>query len=60
MTWEGQRRKRVKWEDGNFEHLRSGQRLCPVHQPAAVRDDDHAGRVGLRDVIDADQAGQLD
>jgi hypothetical protein len=60
MTWEGQRRKRMKWEDSNFEHLRAGQRPCPVNQPAAVRDDDHAGRVGFGDVVDADQTGQLD
>jgi hypothetical protein len=51
---------RLRWEDRNLEHLHARRRDGPVDEPAFVRDSHHARRVGLGDVIDADQPGELD
>jgi len=56
----GQRRKGVELEHADLEHLGPCRRTGAGAQPAAVGDADHARCVGLGDVIDADQTGQLD
>jgi hypothetical protein len=60
MARECQRRQRVGWEDGDLEHLRPGAEVRIVGEPGAVCDSDHARRVALGDVIDAEQRRQLD
>jgi hypothetical protein len=60
VTWKGELGEGVEREGADFEHLSSGRGACPVDQPAAVRDDDKAGRADFGDVVDADQPGHLD
>jgi hypothetical protein len=60
MARECQRRQRVRWEDGDLEHLRPRAEVRTFGEPGAVCDSDHARRVALGDVIDAEQRRQLD
>jgi hypothetical protein len=60
VAWKGEWWKRVERKDADFEHFRTSQRLGATDRPAAVRDDHHARRRGLGDVVHADQPGYLD
>src|SRR5439155_18918782 len=56
---EGQGRQRVRRENADLEHLRAGAWAAATREAGLVRDTDHAGRTPFGDVVDADQAGQL-
>jgi hypothetical protein len=52
--------ERVEREFSDLEHFRAGDGMRPVDQPCPVSDNDHAGRIGFGDVVDANQSGHLD
>jgi len=60
MAWERKRRQRIDPKDSHLQHLRSCLQLRAINEACAIRDADHARRVRLGDVVDADQRGQLD
>ena len=60
MTRKPNRRQLVGPEDAELEHLRSGAQRLTCHHAAAIRNADDAGCSRLRNVVDAEQCGQLD
>jgi len=60
MAWKGQWRKRLQREDPDLQHLGARIELSAVDEQRPVGDPDHAVRVPLGDVIDADQRRELD
>jgi hypothetical protein len=60
MARKRQGRKCVEWKHSDLEHLGAGPWSRTVGETSPVGDPDHARRVGLGDVIDANERCQLD
>jgi hypothetical protein len=60
MAWKGERGKCVDWKHSELEHLRARPWSRTVGETSPVSDPDHARRIGLGDVIHADQRRHLD
>jgi hypothetical protein len=60
MARERQRRQRFNWENSDLEHFGARAELRAIREPCTVCDPDHARRVALGNVIDANQRRQLD
>jgi hypothetical protein len=60
VAGKGERRKRIKPEHADLQHLRAGHNALTSGEASAVGDADHARRPGLGDVKNAEQPGQLD
>jgi hypothetical protein len=60
VAWKSQRRECIERKDADLEHLGARAEALAVREPRAERKPDHARRVLLGDVVDADEPSDLD
>jgi hypothetical protein len=60
MARESQRWRRVNWKHPHLQHLSAGGRHAAIDKYCLVCDSNHARRILLGDVKDADEAGHRD